>query len=60
MDNLISYPYLNSYDQLSTFKKLKKKEYRKLTKKDLKSFEIFAVNVDREEMEAYEIKRYYQ
>ena len=40
MDNLISYPYLNSYDQLSTFKKLKKKEYRKLTKKDLKSFEI--------------------
>ena len=57
--NKISYPYLAHQEQLTTFRKLKNKEYKKLKKRELKNFEVFAANVDKAEMIKKERKQYY-
>jgi hypothetical protein len=42
----IGYPYLNSVNSLSTYRRLKNKEYRKLAQKDFKGFYELALKLN--------------
>jgi len=56
--NKLSFPYLCSEGQLSTFRKIRNKEYKKINKKELKSFYLFANSQNKELIEFNEKKLY--
>lgn len=55
----LGYPYLQSQNQLGTFKKIKNREYKKLTKPQLISFYKFASEIDSNYLQQQENSLYH-
>ncbi len=56
--NRLNYPYLNEEGQLNAYKKIKNKEYKKITKKELKNFYNFTNTQNKDIIELNEKKLY--
>lgn len=56
--NQIGYPYLFATNHLSTYKRLKNKEYRKITQKELKAFFDMASKIEEKELTKEENRIY--